>query len=335
MAKASRGPSMHDVAARAGVSHQTVSRVLNESPLVRADTRAKVLRAVAQLGYRRNSAARALVTRRSGMLGVVVDELHLYGPASTVIGIAGAAREAGYGITLDPLWGVTGSTLAKAFEHQLDQSAEAVILVAGHGEAPDDEVVAGLGIPVVALDGFLGQGLPTVGVDQRSGGVLATQHLLDLGHRVIAHVRGPQDWVQAREREAGYRAAMEAAGVPPGPVLDGDWSPASGYAAGRQLLHSHPEVTAIFVGNDQMAIGVYRALSEVGVAVGRDVSIVGFDDVPEAEFCQPPLTTLRQDFGALGREAVRIVVQGIEGEHSSSVLIPPTLVIRESTRSTD
>ncbi len=324
-------PTMADVAQLAGVSHQTVSRVLNDSPLVRADTRGRVQAAIAQLGYRRNSAARALVTRRSGMIGVVVDELHLYGPASTVIGIAAAARDAGYGITLDPLWVVTGSTLAAAFEHQLDQSAEAIILVAGHGETPEEEMVHRIGIPVIALDGFLGPDNSTVGVDHRAGGTMATSHLLDLGHRVIAHVRGPQDWVQARERQAGYADAMESMGLQPGPILDGDWSPAAGYAAGLEIVAAHPHVTGVFVANDQMAIGVIRALAESGVRVGQDVSVVGFDDIPEAEYSQPPLTSVRQDFGALGREAVGIAIATIRGEQAPSVLIRPALVARDST----
>ena len=154
MTAASGAPTMADVAQRAGVSHQTVSRVLNDAQAVRPETREAVLKAIADLGYRRNQAARALVTRRSGLIGVIVDELRLYGPASTVSSVAQAAREAGYGITLDLLWDVTGSSVAAALEHQLSQAVEAVVLVAVHGEMPDAAALRGLSVPVIALDGL-------------------------------------------------------------------------------------------------------------------------------------------------------------------------------------
>lgn len=329
MVAASGAPTMADVAQRAGVSHQTVSRVLNDSPAVRPETREAVLRAVDELGYRRNSAARALVTRRSGLIGVLVDELHLYGPASAVVSIATAAREAGYGITLDPLWVVTGSTLKAAFDHQLAQSVEAVVLVAAHGEDPGD-ALRGVDVPVVALDGYLPD-RPWIGVDQYTGARMATRHLLDLGHRRVVHVSGPRDWPQSQARERGYRESLEEVGAGPGTVIGGDWSARSGYEAGRVIAEEHPGTTAVFVSNDQMALGVIRALSEAGLAVPQDISVVGFDDIPESAYAQPPLTTVRQDFGALGAEAVRLAVAAIRGEETESALIPPLLVPRAST----
>ncbi len=330
MAPAS-APTMADVALRAGVSHQTVSRVLNDASAVRPETRDNVLRAIEELGYRRNSAARALVTRRSGLIGVIVDELRLYGPASTVSSIAQAAREAGYGITLDLLWDVTGSSVSAALEHHLSQSVEAIVLVAAHGETPDAAVLRGLDVPLIALDGFLGRDTPTAGVDQRAGGVMATRHLLDLGHRHIGHITGPKDWPQANARHEGFRAALAAAGVEPGPVVVGDWSPRSGYEGCLRILDENPSTTALFVANDQMSMGALRALAEAGKRVPEDVSVVGFDDIPEAAFSQPPLTTIRQDFTALGREAVRLIVGAIGGEELPSTLVPPRLVTRQST----
>jgi DNA-binding LacI/PurR family transcriptional regulator len=331
MTAASGAPTMADVAQRAGVSHQTVSRVLNDAAAVRPQTRDAVLKAIGELGYRRNQAARALVTRRSGLIGVIVDELALYGPASTVSSIAQAAREAGYGITLDLLWDITGSSVATAFEHQLSQAVEAVVLVAAHGRMPDAAALQGLSVPVIALDGFLGPDAPTAGVDQRAGGVMATRHLLELGHRNIAHVSGPGDWPQATARLGGFLEAMAEAGIEPGPVVTGDWSPRAGYEACQRVLDELPSVTAVFVANDQMAMGALRALAEAGRAVPDDVSIVGFDDIPEASFAQPPLTTIRQDFAALGREAVRLVVGAIADEAPPTTLVPPRLVVREST----
>jgi DNA-binding LacI/PurR family transcriptional regulator len=331
MTAASSAPTMADVAQRAGVSHQTVSRVLNDAQAVRPQTREAVLKAIADLGYRRNQAARALVTRRSGLIGVIADELRLYGPASTVSSVAQAAREAGYGITLDLLWDVTGSSVAAALEHQLSQAVEAVVLVAVHGELPDADALRGLSVPVIALDGFLGDETPTAGVDHHAGGVMATRHLLDLGHRRIAHITGPADWTQAEARQAGFLEALGRVGVEPGPVVTGDWSPRAGYAGCLQIFDEDPSTTALFVANDQMAMGALRALAEAGRAVPDDVSVVGFDDIPEASFSQPPLTTIRQDFAELGREAVRLVVGAIGGERLPTTLVPPRLVTRASS----
>ena len=330
MAPAS-APTMADVARRAGVSHQTVSRVLNQAAAVRPETRDTVLRAIEELGYRRNSAARALVTRRSGLIGVIVDELRLYGPASTVSSIAQAAREAGYGITLDLLFDVTGSSVSAALEHHLSQAVEAIVLVAAHGERPDAAVLRTLDVPLIALDGFLGPDHPTAGVDQRAGGAMATRHLLDLGHRHIGHITGPAGWPQAVARHAGYLEALEQAGVTPGPVVTGDWSPRAGYEGCLRILDEDPSTTALFVANDQMTMGALQALAGLGKDVPGDVSLVGFDDVPEAAYSQPPLTTIRQDFAALGREAVRLVVAGIGGESLPPTLVPPRLVTRQST----
>lgn len=324
-------PTMAHVARRAGVSHQTVSRVLNDASAVRPETRDRVLRAISDLGYRRNSAARALVTRRSGVIGVIVDELPLYGPASTVTGIAEAARASGYGISLDPLFSLTGSTLAAAIEHHLSQSVEAIVLVTAHGAGLDEDAVRDLAVPVIALDGFLGPSAATAGVDQHAGGLMATRHLVELGHRRIAHITGPLDWPQSSARLAGFHDALEHAGVDAGPVVTGDWSPRSGHDGVGRILAEDPAVTAIFVANDQMATGSLRALAEAGLRVPEDVSVVGFDDIPEAAFLQPPLTTIRQDFAALGREAVRLVVGALEGVELPSALVPPRLVMREST----
>lgn len=324
-------PTMAHVARRAGVSHQTVSRVLNDASAVRPETRDRVLQAIAELGYRRNSAARALVTRRSGLIGVIVDELPLYGPASTVTGIAEAARAAGYGVTLDPLFSIDGSTLAAAIEHHLSQSVEAIVLVTAHGEAPDESLLRSIDVPLIALDGFLGEGAPTAGVDQRAGGAMATRHLLDLGHRHIAHITGPPGWPQADDRSNGYHDALAQAGVDPGPVVPGDWSPRVGHDGVARILDEDPLVTAIFVANDQMAMGTLRALAERGLRVPEDVSVVGFDDIPEAAYFQPPLTTIRQDFASLGHAAVRLVVDALAGEDLTSAYVPPRLMARAST----
>ena len=230
--------------------------------------------------------------------------------------MAQAAREAGYGITLDLLWDVTGSSVAAALEHQLSQAVEAVVLVAAHGEMPRaGGAAAASSVPVIALDGFLGDDTPTAGVDQRAGGVMATRHLLELGHRTVAHItRAGGVARRPRPALAGFPRRSPRPGCAPGPVVTGDWSPKAGYEGCLRILDEYPSTTALFVANDQMAMGALRALAEAGKRVPEDVSVVGFDDIPEAAFSQPPLTTIRQDFAALGREAVRLVVGAIGGE---------------------
>jgi DNA-binding LacI/PurR family transcriptional regulator len=167
-------------------------------------------------------------------------------------------------------------------------------------------------VPLVAVGCGTSAPLPSVAVDNTAGATMATQYLLDLGHECVHYVAGPQTSLDAQEREAGWRAAMNAAGIAQPPVLRGDWSSRSGYLAG-QALAALPEVTAILCVNDQMALGVIRAMSEAGRPVPRDVSVVGFDDIPEAEFFGPPLTTVRQDFNELGRRALRLLVLKIAG----------------------
>jgi DNA-binding LacI/PurR family transcriptional regulator len=318
---------MADVAERAGVSHQTVSRVVNDTGLVKPSTREKILRAIDELGYRRNSSARALATHHSGLIGVIVAELWQYGPASAVVGIADAARAAGYTATVDPIRGSNGGALERAVDHMLSQRVEGIVLV-----TPDDEshqVLHTLGgsVPIVGLHSSSAE--PSTSVDQSAGARLATQHLLDLGHTRITHVAGPLAWTEARERRDGFVGALADAGLEPVAVLEGDWSAASGRALVDGVLAGDP--TAVFVGNDQMAIGLVHALTGRGVGVPQDLSVVGFDDVPESEFYAPPLTTVRQDFAAVGAATLAQLLAQIRGEDSASVPVTPELVVREST----
>jgi DNA-binding LacI/PurR family transcriptional regulator len=322
-------PRMADVAARAGVSHQTVSRVLNGSATVREDTRQRVVAAIDELGYRRNSAARALVTRRSGVIGVVVAELSYFGPSSTVLGIETAARKAGYRTVLASLGDVSAEAFVEGFEHVASAGAEAVVLIAPR-HTDLDLGSGGLSVPVVVLDGEEARTPLCVGVDQYAGAALATQHLVDLGHRHIAHLTGPTEWFQAQQRERGWRDTLVRAGLEVAAPLAGDWSAASGYRVGQDLAHDRV-LTAVFAGNDQMAIGLMRALGEAGRRIPEDVSIVGFDDIPEAAFLHPPLTTVRQDFSALGHEALRMLVGALAGHDVESRLVPPKLMARAST----
>jgi len=327
----SRPPSMADVAANAGVSHQTVSRVLNQHPLVKEATRARVLAAIEELGYRRNFAARALVTNRSGHIGMVAAHLALYGPSMVAAAVQEAGHAAGYGVALVGLPELTVESLQSAVDRLLDQAVEALVVAVAHPDAIGAVAALELPIPVVLTQGVLPGQAMAAGIDQQRGGELATQHLLDQAGRGVAHVTGPLDWVEARQRRDGWRRAHESRGIAPGPEVAGDWSAGSGYRAANTLLED-PSVNAVFAANDAMALGVLRALHERGLDVPGQVRVVGFDDVPEAGHYWPPLSTVRQDFGALGQRAVDLTLRALGGEQDAAAeLVEPVLVARRSS----
>jgi LacI family transcriptional regulator len=324
---------MHDVARLAGVSHQTVSRVINGHPHVREATRARVLQAMRQLDYRPNALARGLATRRSRTIGVLSFDADLYGPSSTLLGIQRAAQEEQYAISVVALseQDTTGS-VRRAVDMLAEQSVDGVIVIAPSNAAAHAVRDLPRGMPVVALEASFGKDMPVVVVDQFAGAELATRHLLQLGHRTVWHVAGPADWPEAVLRIDGWRAALAAAGVPAPPIVSGDWSARSGYAAGRRLVAA-PDLTAVFVANDQMALGVLHALHEAGIGVPERVSVVGFDDMPEAEFFLPALTTVRQDFDEVGRCGLRTMVEMIDGSETfaAETRVAPSLVVRASS----
>lgn len=324
---------MHDVARLAGVSHQTVSRVLNGHPNVRPVTRERVLEAIRQLDYHPNTSARALVTRRARTIGVISFDTRLYGPASTLLAIEHAARAAGYAITLRSIATPDGESVRAAVQALAGQAVDGTIVI-----APNDSAARGLdhlrpGLPVVAVEAGYGDGIPVVSVDQAAGARLATEHLLALGHRGVFHVAGPDDWIEARERVEGWRAALSRAGLAAPPIVRGDWSAESGYRAGLELIGT-PGLTAVFAANDQMALGVMHAFFECGVQVPEDVSVVGFDNIPESAFLTPSLTTVHQDFDELGRRGLKLLVDIMDGDPAPAELperVPPSLITRKSS----
>ncbi len=322
---------MADVAAVAGVSHQTVSRVLNDASLVRPDTRERVLEAIQELGYRRNSAARSLATRRSGRIGMVSAPLALHGPTMISAAVHAAAHGLGYDVSLSGLDEISPESLRQAVDRLLDQAVEAIVVAVAHGDALEAVRALDLPIPVVLAQG-VDPGEPlAAGVDQELGARLAVAHLLDLGHRHVAHVTGPLDWVEAVRRRAGWLAVHAERGVVPGPEVAGDWTAESGYRAGLGLA-GRDDVTAVFAANDAMALGVLRALHEHGRAVPGEVSVVGFDDEPDAAYFWPALTTVNQPFSVVGRRALELAVRAIEGDPAPvAELVEPTLVVRGST----
>jgi DNA-binding LacI/PurR family transcriptional regulator len=320
---------MHDVARLAGVSHQTVSRVLNGQPHVSPATRARVVAAMRALDYRPNTFARALVTQRSQRIGVLSFDSRLFGPGSTLHAIEQAARAAGFGVAVAGMSDHAGGDVDDAVETLRAQAVDGFIVI-----APNKAAVRALGVletpvPVVALEAEFND-QPVVAIDQREGAALATSHLLELGHRTVWHVAGPLDWREAELRVEGWRDTLLDAGAEvPAPLL-GDWTPRSGYDAGLDLA-ARDDVTAVFAANDQMALGLLHALNERGRRVPEDVSIVGFDDIPEAGFFQPSLTTVHQDFDEVGRRGLELLLARIEqADTLSSVTIAPTLVSRAS-----
>ncbi|MER6581225.1 LacI family DNA-binding transcriptional regulator [Nonomuraea sp. NPDC001023] len=320
-----------DVAVLAGVSAMTVSRVLNAPDRVRAETRARVMAAVRELDYRPNQAARQLVTGRSGVLGVVSIDTTLYGPASTLYCIEQAARRAGYNVSIASLPSLSRRSMEEGVQRLRAQAVDGVIIVAPHESAADGLRHLPPEMPVVAVDAGDDIPVPVAKVDQQAGARRVTRHLLSLGHETVWHVAGPADWLDANGRIEGWRGVLAAAGREVPEVLRGDWSARSGYQLGRRLCEN-PDVTAVFVANDQMALGVLRALREAGRRVPEDVSVAGFDDIPESAYFWPPLTTVRQDFGEVGRHAFHLLLDFMAGhEPEARRLVEPELVVREST----
>jgi DNA-binding LacI/PurR family transcriptional regulator len=325
---------MADVAERAGVSGQTVSRVVNDSPRVDPDTRARVEAAMADLGYRPHRAARALRTGRTQTLGLVVSTLATVGNSRMLQAVADAASSRGYALTVVTLG--TEGDVAAAFAQLAEQGVDgAIVLNEATGRLRGADVdVAGLRLVVVdsPLDDRSGgqRRYGIVETDHAAGAETAVTHLLGLGHRTVHHLAGPAGSFAAAERERGWRAALAAAGAAEPEFVRGDWTSASGHGAASTLLAKG--ATAVFAANDQMALGLLRGIAEAGRDVPGEVSVVGFDDVADAADYRPPLTTVHQDFDTLGARAVAALVGGIEtGAPAAFETVPTRLVVREST----
>lgn len=323
---------MTDVARLAGVSQKTVSRVVNGEQYVSEAVRARVQAVIAEVGFRPNAAARALVTRRTRRIGVVAAASAQYGPAATIAGVERAAAERGYYVSVARVREDTASGLQAAVDELLAQEIEAIAISEatdiGH---PDIRVPAGM--PVLSFD--LPERSPRpaellVAADEVPAARSAVEHLLGHGHETVHHIAGPPGWTGSRRREAGWRAALEDAGRRIPDVVAGDWSPASGHDAMVTLLEDRP--TAVFVANDHMAIGAIRAIERAGLRVPADVSVVGFDDIPESAFLSTALTTVRQDFEGRTAFAISLLIDAVEGRPPADAVhvVPTDLVVRES-----
>jgi DNA-binding LacI/PurR family transcriptional regulator len=327
-----RRVSRVDVARRAGVSAQTVSRVVNGDPVVVSATRQRVVDAMAELGYRPNRAARALKSGEFRALGVMLFTLSSTGNSRTLEAIATHAAAEGYTITLLPVVTPTQEQVSGAFSRLDELAVDAVIAIVEVHLLDAATITLPPRAEVVVVDSDAGDRYSVVDTDQAEGARLAVRHLLDLGHRTVWHVAGPEGSFAAERRARSWKQELEAAGLPVPPLMRGDWSAASGYEAGLWLA-GEPDCTAVFVANDEMALGVLRALNTHGRSVPQDISVVGFDDFSQAAYFAPPLTTVHQDFAEVGRRCVEQALRQIRGEHvgHGTTLVPTRLVVREST----
>lgn len=331
-----RRPTLHDVARLAGCSYQTVSRVVNDKGAVHPDTRKRVLAAIAEVGYRRNGAAAALKTDRPGSIGVVTDSSWHYGPMGALRGIENAAREVDKHVILSVHNQDSFGSLESALDTFRDAYVDGLIVIAPLAREAELALtsIGNTGwasvLPIVVLAADLSP-LPhaiVVSEDQYDGSVRAVEHLISLGHQNIAHVAGNQEWLEGQVRLKGWQDALMAHDLSVPEAFIGDWSGESGYQAGCRIADLTPRPTAVFVASDLMALGLMRALKERGLSIPEDISIVGFDDHEFASQFDPPLTTVRQDFVALGRLCVRSLQ---DPECYPRRTISPNLIVRTST----
>ena len=340
--------TIREVAEAAGVSTQTVSRVLNNRPDVAPDTYDRIQRIIDETGYAPNMLARGLTQGRSHVLGVVAFGLDYFGPSRVLMGIDQQAAEMGYGISLnlihEPETDDVQGILSSLFARQVDGVIWAIPQVGSNLDWSHHRAQH-LPVPVVLVGGMAGQAsLPSIGIDNRAIGRLATEHLLAGGARRIGLITGPLSWWEAREREAGWRemCASSGFGDAAGPVFEGDWTAASGEAGLHRLLAACPTMDAVFASNDQMALGVLHAAHSLGRRVPEDLSVIGVDDIPEGSHFWPPLTTVHQplgDAGLLAVEGIDDAIRRIARRRSSpdsleprTTRLQPKLIVRESSR---
>lgn len=327
-----RKPSIYDVAKVAGVSHQTVSRVLNVHENVSGPMREKVLSAMADLEFRPNQTAKALATGKTSTIGVLSHNTTLFGPASLLHAVQNSAREVGYTVNIVSLKSIDHQSIVEGVEELVRVGVDGIVIIAplSEGDGPLPHVSDYL--PAVLVEGEPISAIPSINVNQFSGAAMAVEHLIALGHTKIAHISGPKNWYEAQQRLNGWRTTLLNSGLKADLIVTGDWSPQSGYDAVKELM-ALGKPTAIFAGNDGMALGALKALSELGISVPTQMSLVGFDNMPEAPFLVPSLSTVNQDLGELGNQCVNLLVKLINHEETGEtrLAIEPELIVRGST----
>jgi LacI family transcriptional regulator len=338
-----RRPTIKQVAKVAGVSTQTVSRVINDRPDVAVETRNRVRLVIDELGYQPSALARSLIQQRSYTLGVVTAGLRETGPSRTLNGITYAAEEDGYSLLLKELSRFDIGDVAPIFHALLARHVDGIIWAVpevGENRNWIHHQSIDLQIPVVYLTMEPVEHLTVVSVDNYLGGKMAVSHLLEQGYRHIGHISGPMDWWEARQRMSAWRETLVSSGLESRDEYwtEGNWSSASGRLGAETLFEQYPEVDAIFVGNDQMALGVIQFASQKGLKIPQDLGIVGFDDISESAYFCPPITTVQQDQYAVGKMAVEETIRminsiwsGSEWIEPLSIVLPPALVVRQSS----
>ena len=335
--------TIKDVAKAAGVSFQTVSRVLNQRPDVAAQTRRRVLDVIDRLGYRPSALARSLVQQRSCTLGVVTAGLkYIGGPGRALNGITRRAAELGYTLLLQELSRFDLIAVEPLVHALLAQQVDGIIWAVPEVGSNHQWLSApgALPVPFVFVSTAPRPSLPVVCIDNFAGAQLAVRHLLQQGYRHIGHISGPEEWWEAQQRRLGWQGVLAEAGLPAEACEEGNWSSASGAQAMRRLLDQFPHLDAVFAANDQMALGALLAVAQGGRKVPQ-FGVVGFDGLPEAAYYLPPLTTILQDQQALGMCAVEEVVRLVEAKRQGlpaeprCTILQPALVIRQSTDRTN
>lgn len=328
-----KAATLADVAALAGVSQQTVSRVVNNQGAVAARTRARVLEVVGQLNYVPNRLAQGLARQRSQSIGFATNDISLHAPSQLTSAIEGAARSAGLSLIVSIVPGYGLGSVTGAVRALKERQVDGVLINASLSGADAAEVARRFAdVPCVFMDVPPGAAVNAALLDQYHGAALAARHLVELGHTRIACIHAPQGAVAEHSRMQGWQDVLGKHGLALVAGQEGDWSPASGYGAAGALLASGVAFTGVLVGNDQMAVGVLRALWERGLNVPGDVSVIGYDDTAESALLIPPLTTVRQDFPTLGRRAFGHLKMLLDGHGPQpTTLTRPELVVRAST----
>ena len=324
--------NIYDVAKLAGVSHQTVSRVLNNHSSLKPATREKVEKAITELSYRPNQAARQLVTSRSRLIGVLIAEADLYGPASILNAMEKVARLEGYSLISIAVSAGSRESWREAIDQLRNLDIDGVITIALPEQIVKEIENSLDGAVIVIVDSEPSKKFDVVNMDNIYGATLATQYLIDAGHTEILHVTGPENGYEADKRKVGYETTMKNAKLKP-EVIVGDWSIAKGFEAGVEVSKMKKRPTAVFCANDHLALGMMKAFNEAGIDVPGDISIIGFDNIPESGYLIPALTTVGQNFDAIGNNAIeKMLLQLREGSKKEAVMIKPALVLRSSTK---
>lgn len=335
--------TIYDVAEMAGVSRQTVSRVLNDRQDVSDETRKRVKAIMAELSYHPSAIAQSLSRQKSFLFGVVTAGLRFTGPSRTLSGITSKAEELGYGLLLKELASFSSNNVKPMLQWFKSHQVDGIIWAAPEIEdnrAWLKNTLPEIDIPIIFLTMGEEKKVSIVTTDNYNGAKLATEHLLNQGRKKIGHISGPLDWWEARQRKAGWEDALKSAGLRVSDQMwsQGNWSSKSGRVAFLELLAKYPQLDAVFVGNDQMALSVLQSSLEIGKKIPTDISVVGFDGIAESEFYCPALTTVYQNQDELGRVAVAELASQIEQKITENkvvepkyITIQPELIIRQSS----